>query len=124
MDVICLLVAGVVRATLPGPDFTLAWQHSVEKAGWEEHYRADDGHLLLVDARIAALGAGMEPPAGAVLHEGRWSWQPLRIEPELRLTYSTYTPDYRLCSRDTCRDLGAMVGPSPEGTVVVVRPCA
>ena len=35
VDAICLLVAGVVRATLPAPEFTLAWDHSVaeDRAG-------------------------------------------------------------------------------------------
>ncbi len=40
---ICILVAGVVRATLPGQEFTLAWDHSVQKTRWEERYRVDDG---------------------------------------------------------------------------------
>ena len=124
MDAICLLVAGVVRATVPGAEFTLSWQHSVEKVRWEERYRAEDDHLLLAEARVEGSGAGMEPPADAVRQGSGWSWHPRRTLPELRLTYSTFAPDYRLCSKAVCRDLGAMVGPMPEGTVVIVRPCA
>ena len=124
MDVVCLLVAGVVRATLPEPEFTLEWQHSVEKVRWEERYRVDGDHLVLAEARVAGSGAGMEPPPGAVLNAGEWSWQPRRVLPELPLTYSTFTRDYRLCWRHACRDLGALAGPLAEGTVVVVRPCA
>ena len=67
---------------------------------------------------------GMEPPADAVRQGSGWSWHPRRTLPELRLTYSTFAPDYRLCSKAVCRDLGAIVGPMPEGTVVIVRPCA
>ena len=124
MDAICLLVAGVVHGTVPGTEFTLSWQHSVEKVRWEERYRAEDGHLLLDEARVEGSGAGMEPPADAVKQGGEWSWRPRRTLPELRLTYSTFTPDYRLCWKDTCRALGALVGPMPDGTVVIVRPCA
>jgi len=124
VDLVCLLVAGVVRATLPGPDFTLAWEHSVEKLRWEERYRVDGGELLLVEARVQGHGAGMEPPPDAVLERGAWTWRPQRRLAELNLTYSTFAGDYRLCGREACRDLGAMTGPLPGGTAVAVRPCA
>ncbi len=124
MDPICLVVAGMVRATLPAPDFTLAWTHSVEKTRWEERYRVEGDALVLVEARVAGSGAGMEPPASARLVDGVWVWRPHASLTELRLTESSYTADYTLCWRDGCRRLGALVGSMPDGAAVAVRPCA
>ena len=123
MDLICLFVAGVVRATLPGPEFTLAWEHSVQKTRWDERYRLDDGELVLVEARVAGPGAGMEPSASATLRNGVWTWQPRTRLPELRLTHSGYTRDYTLCWRDRCRELSSLVGPAEDGAAIIIRPC-
>jgi hypothetical protein len=124
MDPICLLVAGVVRASLPGPEFSLSWEHSVEKTRWEERYRVDGDSLLLVEARIAGSGAGMESPPEAILRDGVWTWKPGTRLPELRVTLSEYTRDYTLCARDGCNGLATRVGPAPDGSVVVIRRCA
>ena len=123
MDPICFLVAGAVLATLPAPEFTVAWQHSVQKTQWVEHYRVAGGDLVLTSARIEGSGAGMEPPPEAMLRDGWWSWQPNRILPELTLTRSSYVSDYVLCWEDRCGDLGDLVGATAEGAAVVVRPC-
>jgi hypothetical protein len=120
---VCLIVAGVVRATLPGPDFTLAWEHSVEKTQWDESYRVEDGRLTLVEARVRGNGAGMEPPPGALLRDGTWSWQPRSTHAELRLTRSKFARDYVLCSADRCAGLGDWTGGTADGDVVSVRPC-
>ena len=123
MNAICLIVAGVVRATLPGPEFTLAWTHSVEKTRWEETYRIDGDRLMLVTARVEGSGAGMEPPPSAQLRDGRWTWRPQSAHPELRLTESTFTRDYTLCANGRCTDLGERIGATAEGEVVSVRAC-
>ncbi|HQR09688.1 MAG TPA: DUF1850 domain-containing protein [Casimicrobiaceae bacterium] len=123
MSAICLIVAGVVRAALPGPEFTLSWDHSVEKVRWEERYRATNGQLVLVEARVKGSGAGMEPPPGSTLRDGSWVWQPRSTHAELRLTRSTFTRDYVLCAVDHCATLGDRVGATADGDVVTVRPC-
>jgi len=127
LNVICLVVAGVVRATLPGPDFTLAWDHSVAKTRWEERYRLDGDSLTLVEARVEGSGAGMESPPGAQLRDGRWVWQPQSMHAELRLTRSTFTPDYTLCAAGRCANLGDWVGATAEvgvdNEVVTARGC-
>jgi hypothetical protein len=123
VNAICLLVAGVVRATLPTQEFTLAWDHSVQKTRWEERYRQRDAVLQLVEARVQGTGAGMEPPPSAILNEGWWSWRPGNELPELRLALSSYTADYTVCWGDRCRELRALVGPTDAGATVVVRPC-
>ena len=96
LNVICLVVAGVVRATLPGPDFTLAWQHSVEKIRWEERYRLTGDQLTLYEARIEGNGAGMESPPGARLQGGQWVWQPTidarRTSPDPFYVYARLHP--------------------------------
>ena len=124
MDAICLLVAGMVRAMLPTTEFTLAWDHSVEKTRWEERYRVSGDELTLFEARVQGLGAGMEPASGATLHDGQWSWRPAvaRLD-ELRLTQSSYTRDWELCWNNGCRTLGDVVGAVPDGGVVAIRPC-
>jgi hypothetical protein len=121
---ICLLVAGALRATLPGNEFTLAWEHSVEKVEWRERYVVASGQLRLVEARVAGSGAGMEPPPGATLSDGAWAWTPSGPPlPELRLTFSDYTRDYRLCSAIRCATLGELAAPLADGDVVTVRAC-
>jgi hypothetical protein len=124
VNAICLIVAGVVQATLPASEMTLGWQHSVEKTRWEERYRVDNGRLLIVEARVQAMGAGMEPPASARLQSGWWTWRP-SIAPlaELKLTQSSYTRDYDLCWSGECATLSRLVHTSGDG-VVVVRACA
>jgi len=123
MDPICLLVAGVVRATIPSAEFTLSWEHSVQKSRWEERYLARASGLVLVEARVQGFGAGMEPPPTATLREGWWTWQPQTSVPELRLTRSNYARDYVLCWRERCSELDTLIGASDDGTVVAVRPC-
>jgi hypothetical protein len=122
---ICLLVAGALRTTLPGPEFTLAWDHSVEKVEWRERYVVASGQLRLVEASVAGSGAGMEAPEGATLREGSWTWSPGGVPlPELRLTYSRFTRDYRLCSAGGCATLGELAAPLTDGDVVTVRACS
>jgi hypothetical protein len=124
MDPICLFVAGTLRATLPAAEFTLAWEHSVQKTRWEERYEVAGGALRLVEARVEGSGAGMEPPPSALLRDGRWTWRPETLLPELRLTYSHFAHDYSVCWRDRCVELETLIGQTAEGAVVVVRPCA
>ncbi len=122
---LCLFVAGKLLATLPVTEFTLAWTHSVEKTRWEEHYRIEGVHLVLERAQVQGSGAGMEPAPDAVWRDGSWSWTP-RTGPlrELRLTESSFTADYQLCTKRGCRPLHALTGKQPDGTMVVAAPCA
>jgi hypothetical protein len=124
VNAVCLLVAGVVRAALITDEFTLGWEHSVEKTRWEETYRIDGDRLRLTGARIQGLGAGMEPPQGAILRDGWWTWTPT-IEPiaALRLTQSTYTSDWILCWKTQCRKLAALAPAEAEGSVVELVAC-
>lgn len=124
LNAICLIALGAVRATLPASEFTLAWQHSVEKTRWEETYRIDGDRLLLTRARIQGFGAGMEPPEGAVLRGGWWTWTPPpRAIAALPLTQSTYTYDWTLCWKNRCRTLGSLVPSTAQGSVVDLVAC-
>ena len=122
---LCLAVAGKLLATLPVAAFTLAWTHSVQKTRWQEHYRIDGARLVLERAQVQGSGAGMEPAPDAVRRDGAWSWAP-RVAPlaELRLTVSSYTTDYELCSERGCSTLQSLTGPLADGAVVVASPCA
>lgn len=125
MNAICLFVAGVVRATLPASEFTVAWDHSVEKTRWEERYRIDGRAIRMIEARVQGFGAGMEPPPEATLHDGWWTWRPGGAPfAQLRLTLSPYTRDYDICWAGRCKPLRALVDDRRAIDVVEVRACA
>jgi hypothetical protein len=120
---ICLAL-GARHVSLPTDRFTLVWTHSVEKTGWQEDYAIRGSGLALTEARIQGTGAGMEPPSGALFRRGWWHYvPPLPVLPELRLTLSPYTADYRLCWKGQCRSLAKLVGAKHLEGVVTVRPC-
>lgn len=119
------LVLGAKTVALPTDHLTLAWRHSVEKTGWQEDYVLRGDRLVLKEARIESTGAGMEPPPGARFYDGWWHYVPrLPPLPELRLTLSPYTADYRLCWGGQCRALGAILGAAGETAVVTLGACA
>ena len=119
------LALGTKTVALPTDHLTLAWRHSVEKSGWEEDYVLRGGRLVLEEARIQGTGAGMEPPPDAVLRSGWWHYVPrLPPLPEVRLTLSPYTADYRLCWDGSCRGLGQLLGATGETAVVTLRACS
>lgn len=100
------LSAGAVLASLAIDAFTLTWIHSIEKIRWEEDWRIEDRTLVLTEARIRGSGAGMEPPAGAILRDGVWHYRP-ELPPQvvLRLAHSPHAGGYTLCSPTLCRPL-------------------
>lgn len=118
---VCLL-AGALRIAIPARSFTLAWQHTVEKVLWEEDYVVAGDWLYLSGARIRGSGAGMEPPAGAVLQDGAWRYVPdIRWHREIRLARSEFGADYRLCIDGRCRTFAEIIG--PPGSAVTLAPC-
>jgi hypothetical protein len=116
---------GVAEAALPVRDFTLAWTHSVEKTAWEEDWRIrDDGRLTIAAARVRGSGAGMEPPADAVLVDGAWTYRPvLPPQAALRLTRSHFTADYRLCWQGGCMPLDRLIPVTEDGAVTLGWGC-
>lgn len=109
---LCLAVATSIVAALPVERFTLSWTHSIEKVAWEEDWRIDPDRrsLVLVESRVRGSGAGMEPPQGAVLHNGTWH-APGGLEvPRLRLALSGFTDDWQLCTSAGCRPLRQRTG--------------
>ena len=98
------LAAGALHVTLPIRQFTLRWQHSIEKIEWAEDWEVAGNWLHLSQARIRGSGAGMEPPDGARLVDGVWNYRlddPWRLE--VVLARSEFVPDYRLCFDGRCR---------------------
>ena len=98
------LAAGNVHVQLPVQQFTLRWQHSIEKIEWAEDYEVVGPWLLLSQARILGSGAGMEPPEGSTLVDGVWRYRladPWRRE--IVLARSEFVPDYELCIEGRCR---------------------
>ena len=126
MQAVCLLIAGVLRATLPTQTFTLEWTHSIEKIQWRESYAVLGDRLALTGARVEGMGAGMEAGDGATFDGSGWRWKPsIAPLPEIILTLSPYTSDYRLCAGASCRSLHAWAEVAPTTTAAVtVRPCA
>lgn len=122
MSGLCL-VAGLMMAVL-GDAVTLRWTHSIEKIAWEEDYRVESGQLRLVEARIRGTGAGMEPPAGAVLRNGVWHYVPaVPPLPRLALRHSPHVPAYTLCTTAGCRSLADWLPELPKEGVVELLAC-
>src|SRR5690625_3611162 len=127
---VCLQLAAATKmspAFVATQQFTLAWDHSIEKVRWEEDYTVTlgaDGQPLLQanQARIKGSGSGMEPPEDAVYSDGWFHYTPLMHSPtELRLTRSEFVPDYQWCDEQGCRPLSAII--PRDGGVTVLRPC-
>jgi hypothetical protein len=113
---------------IPVRRFTLAWTHSIEKTRWEEDYAVEPGaagggpRLLAVAARVRGSGAGMEPPADAVLRNGWYEYLPATgALPELLLARSPYVADYEWCVQGRCEPLARLL-PS-DGGVTRLRAC-
>lgn len=118
------LSAGAVATVLAVESFTLAWTHSIEKVRWEEDYVLDGNRLRLVEARIRGTGAGMEPPADAVLKDGVWHYRPgLPPQTQLRLARSPYTAGYQLCTKGHCQPLAELLPGAENPSTIVVEAC-
>lgn len=119
---ICL-VAGVLMAQF-GDDITLRWTHSIQKIVWEEDYRREGVALRLVEAHVRGAGAGMEPPADAVLREGVWHYVPrLPALPQVKLAHSPHVPAYVVCSAGRCQSVDAWLPGLPVDATLTLRPC-
>lgn len=112
---LCLLAGGKL-SVLAVTAFTLAWTHSVEKTRWEEDWRVTPAGLQIVEARIQGSGAGMEPPADAVLKDGWWVYAPqLPPQAKLMLAASGATVGgWSLCAGRDCFELGAVANSGVE----------
>jgi hypothetical protein len=118
------LAAGALAASLATQSFTLAWTHSIEKIRWEEDWRVAGDRLEIVAARVRGTGAGMEPPAGAVLRDGVWHYRPpLAAQAELLLTHSPHAAGYELCREARCEPLAGLLPGLPTDAVVKITPC-
>ncbi len=129
---VCLALASAgagQHVYIPVQRFTLAWTHSIEKVRWEEDYEVrstKDGAgtpaLVIVAARIHGSGAGMEPPAGAVLRNGWYEYRPPPpLEDELLLARSNFVADYEFCLASGCRPMGALL--ASDGGVTRLFAC-
>jgi hypothetical protein len=118
------LMAGTLSAVLAIDAFTLTWVHSIEKIRWEEDWRLAAGVLTLDEARIRGMGAGMEPPAGAVLKDGVWHYRPQQApQAVLRLAHSPYAAGYTLCTPIACRPLADHLPGIDNTAVIELKEC-
>jgi hypothetical protein len=118
------LVAGEFHAEIPVHQFTLSWQHSIEKIDWEEDYVVAGDWLYLSSARIRGSGAGMEPPPGSFFYKGVWHYQPapaMRWTQNLLLTRSEFARDYDICINGQCKPMSHWVPVSAGNTSA--KPC-
>jgi hypothetical protein len=116
---LCILAGGAVTA-LAVSSFSLGWEHSVERTGWEETWEVEPAGLHLVEARVRGSGAGVDPGPGARREGSWWVWNPTGPPlPELALAASGATGGgWRLCHDDGCLTLG--VAP---GSPIRLQPC-
>lgn len=119
---VCLF-AGALQVAVPTRQFTLSWRHTVEKVLWEEDYVVANDGLLIVGARIRGSGAGMEPPADAVLTQGVWTYTPQdRWRREVILARSEFGADYQLCINGHCEPVSSWLPGPPQTTTL--RACS
>lgn len=112
MMTLCVATGTTVLLALAVESFTLSWTHSVTRTTWWEQWEVSAAGLRPVEARISGSGAGMEPPEGAVLVDGTWSYLPqLPFQREVLLASSGATGSgWLLCAEGTCWTLGTMAG--------------
>lgn len=108
MSGLCI-AAGKLLVAMPIATFTLAWTHSIEKTRWEEDWQIRDGQLMISEARIAGSGAGMEPPAGALLKNGVWHYRPAKTLNHVLLSHSPYTTGHEFCRQGRCQLLADLL---------------
>jgi len=120
---LCLSAGSAPPVSLAATQFTLRWQHSIEKVAWEEDYVVAGDWLLLSGARIHGSGAGMEPPSNALLQGGVWHYRVSdRWRRALVLARSEFVRDYDLCLQVTCHPLHHWI-PVVTGTTTL-QACA
>ena len=116
---ICIATtSGVMKVA--ATSFVLSWTHSVEKVPWQEYWNVTSQGLVLSEARIKGSGAGMDPPADAVLKNGWYVYHP-QIPPrrEIVLAASGKTVGgWTLCSDQKCMELGRA-----EEKPIHIAPC-
>jgi hypothetical protein len=107
------IATGVTVLALAAQSFTLTWTHSVSRTVWWEQWEVRPHGLRPIEARISGSGAGMDPPEGAVLVDGVWSYVPnLPFQREVLLASSGTTGGgWLLCAQGTCQTLGETPGP-------------
>jgi hypothetical protein len=110
---LCIAAGGVVLA-LAVETFTLHWTHSVTRGLWWESWEVSDAGLRPIEARITGSGPGMDPPEGALLVDGAWSYRPdLPPQQQVFLAASgATTGGWHLCALGVCHVLGADSGPA------------
>ncbi|MFT3688702.1 DUF1850 domain-containing protein [Paenirhodobacter sp.] len=108
---ICL-ATGAALLALTGPEFTLAWSHSVAHTRWEEVWQAGPEGLRPVRAFVQGPGAGMELPEGAERVAGGWTYRPtLPPQRDIYLAASGMTGGgWTLCAEGRCQEVGAEPG--------------
>ncbi|HEX6004380.1 MAG TPA: DUF1850 domain-containing protein [Burkholderiales bacterium] len=117
------LAAGASQVILPAPKITLGWTHTVERTRWEEDYAASAGGVKILEARIEAFGAGMEPPASAVRRGKWWHYRPaLPTLREVSLANSSFAGGYSVCWNGACRPLNSIV-PGGRQVAISARRC-
>ena len=118
---LCIVTAATMIEVATS-SFTLGWTHSIEKTRWEEDWRVSEQGLVLEEARIENMGAGMEPGPDARFDGTWWRWKPnVPPLPHVLLRRSDVIPQgWQLCANGQCRRIGT---PQDGGDMVVLRLC-
>jgi hypothetical protein len=83
---------------------------------WEENWRVTPAGLEIVEALVKGSGAGIDPPEGAVLKDGWWTYAP-RVGARRRVSLAASGATgsgWTLCADQSCRELGSEPGEAVE----------
>lgn len=108
---LCVIAAGKTLA-FAATAFTLSWSHSVEKTTWAEHWKLTPDGFVVAQASVEGSGAGMDPPEGSRLVDGKWVYVP-KLPPQERLVLAASgatVSGWKLCAGGECTVLGRKAG--------------
>ncbi|MYZ49862.1 DUF1850 domain-containing protein [Propylenella binzhouense] len=102
------LAGGGAAIKIATAGFVLSWVHTIEHTRWSERWEIRPEGLVVAEAAIETSGAGMDPPDGARLEDGRYVWTP-SVPPisELVLRRAPEAGDWTLCAAGACRTIAA-----------------
>lgn len=98
----------VVSPVADGVEITLEYTHSVEQTLVRDVYAVDDDRLVSVRMEFSSFGAGLPAQAEVTQRDGRYVYQPPRVEYETLRVKTGAIADHDLIVDETRYDIAAL----------------